>query len=154
LTDERFLVMRAADGTRLYVDVAGAQRRTLATLAAGDRVSAAGVEGERPYELRATVLAAGTAESSPAPPAPAAPPPSASPATAPAEPERIDGRIESLTGTRLMLRRDDGESVSVDLSRVAGNSSVGAGADVTVFGVREADGRFVATGLVGRERSR
>ena len=161
LTDERFIVLRAVDGTRMYVDVSVAQRRNAAPVNAGELLAIAGVEGEKPYELRATMLAhtepgaalAPGGEGSASPPL-ALPSPAPAPAPAaepPAPVERLDGSVQSLNGANLVLHSDDGRNVTVDVSRVAANDLVRPGTDVTVFGVVDEQGRFVASGLVGRE---
>src|SRR5947207_265447 len=84
LADERFMVVRSSDGAQLYVDVANAQRRIGRPLVAGDRISLNVVEGQRPYELRASMLVSTEVQTpapAPAPAAAAAPAPAASPVT-------------------------------------------------------------------------
>ena len=142
LTGERFIVIRGDDGAQIYVEVAEAERRIATPLNAGDRISIVAVEGERPYELRARLLGPAAA----APAAFPAPPPDAETAW-----ERIDGRVQVVSGSDLTLRDDDGETLSVDISGLAGRESVRVGAKVTVFGVREEEGQFVVRGLVSQE---
>jgi hypothetical protein len=84
---ERFIVVKADDGSFYYADIAGAQRR--GPLKAGDRMSLIGVEGARPYEVAAVVVGAGDAAIAGLPPVPsprsgsAAPTPTAPSAAGP-----------------------------------------------------------------------
>jgi len=158
LADERFLVIRTAAGT-LYVDVAGAERRLARPLVAGDRVSLNAVEGQQPHEWRATVLVATdvqapAAAAAPAPAPAEAPAPAASPVTsAPSAPVlRLDGRVEAVGGSEFVLRSADGRAFAVDISRIGPSTLLREGTPVTVFGTHEGGERFIASGLVGRER--
>jgi hypothetical protein len=157
LTNERFVVLRAADGAHFYIDLGAAQRASLTALAAGDRISVVAVEGQRPHELHATALVTGDVRVAVAPPPPpppvAVPPPLAAVPVPPARSEpqqRIDGRVESLNGSTLVLRTDAGATVTADASRVVNHVLLSPGTDVTIFGTEDGWGHFVASGLVVR----
>jgi len=161
-TGEPFTVVRADDGRHYVVDLSAAQTRgTIGGV--GDRVSVVGVEGTRPFEVAAIVIGAGDSALPPAPPVGAAPPAASpptmtAPAPPPAAPERpwrrIDGKVQSVSDSRLTLRNPDGRTVSVDLSRLTSDArnALRPGDDVTVFATA-ADGedRLVAVGFVHAE---
>jgi hypothetical protein len=138
-----FIVLRGDDGRRYAADVAAAVRGQ-ASPAAGTRVTVAGVEGGRAHEIVAVSLAvegAGPAS---------APLPSASPPVTPAEPpsQRIDGRVEGVSGSTLVLAAGDGRRVVVDLASLGTNlAAVRVGDEVTVFG-RYDGRRFLANGFM------
>ena len=155
---EPFAVLRADDGKHFVVDLSAAQSR--GTIGVGDRVSVVGVEGIRPFEVATIVIGAGDAALTASPPAPpaspsASPPTVTAPAPAPAAPERpwrrIDGKVQSISNSRLTVRDADGRAVSVDLSRLTGDvtSVLRPGDDVTVFvAAGDRDDRLVAVGFV------
>ena len=136
LADERFLIMKIPDGARVYVDVGSAHRWTAAMPGAGDTLTVIAVAGRRPYELNAIIIG----DVQPAADGGAASPPSDAG-------HRLDGRVESVKGTTLVLRVN-GRPITVDVARVRDEQRPRPGATVTVFGAQGAGGRFVATGLV------
>lgn len=159
LANEPFLVLRADDGRFYSADVTAAQPRGNTALRAGDRISFVGVEGARPHEV--TVTGWGPEEPT-APPAgrdaaasprteSGAPPP---PAPANERPwERVHGTVQSVSGHTIVVRRDDGQRVDVDVSRLDGTmaTQVRPGQVVTVFGSTEPGRPFTAVGLVHSE---
>jgi len=165
LANEPFVVVRSDDGRFFYVDVTAA-RGGNAALRTGDRITVAGVEGPRPYELAATALGPGdTAVSAAQPPGSPAPPvagdAAASPRTdsvAPPAPqptterqwERVHGTVQSVSGHTLVVRRDDGQEVNIDVSRLDGTVAreVRRREVVTVFGTAEQGKPFTAVGFV------
>jgi hypothetical protein len=168
LGSEPFAVVRGDDGRFYYADLATALRRSPGALGAGDRLSAIGVEGRRPYELIATAVGRGDEALASVPPETTVPPPSASPVTEPrvtpvsppaptpsaAGPpseswERIDGTIRKVTGKMLTLHTPEDRDVTVELGPMAGavTDALRPGAPVTVFAVTEG-GRFVVRGIV------
>ena len=78
LSTEPFVVIRGEDGRLYYTDISRAQRRAASSVTAGSRVTALGVEGNRPHELAAIVFGAGDAASLGLTMPPTAPAPSAS----------------------------------------------------------------------------
>ena len=83
LANEPFVVVRSDDGRFFYVDVTAARRGNVA-LRTGDRITVAGVEGPRPYELAATALGPGdTAVSAAQPPGRKGGPPGKGPRVGP-----------------------------------------------------------------------
>lgn len=135
-----FIVIRGEDGRRYSADVTTAQRGQVA-LAAGSRVTVAGVEGNRPHEIRAVSVtpAEGVPPLPPAPPAPSG----SAPAT-----ERIDGRVDGVSGSTLVIVTDDGRRVVVDLATLGPRfDRLRVGDEVTVFGRLEGR-RFVASGFI------
>jgi len=150
---EPFVVVRADDSKHFVVDLSAAQSR--GTMAVGDRVSVAGVEGVRPFEVAAIAVGAGDAVSPPPVSPSASPPTVTAPAPPPAAPERpwrrIDGKVQTISNSRLTLRDADGRVVSIDLSRLNGDvtSVLRPGDDVTVFVTAgDRDDRLVAVGFV------
>ena len=157
VTAEPFVVLRGEDGRLYYVDVAGAQRRVSGPLTAGARVALLGVEGARPWELAAVAFGAGDATSlglsaPTATPLPSTSIPSTATAAGPAPDPmwRVDGTVQSVTGTVVVLRTDDGRTQSVDLQELSTTTvrSLRPGERVSLFGVPRTDRRLVATGFV------
>jgi hypothetical protein len=157
------VVVQTEDGRLVYTDLSGVQRPSSA-LSAGARVSALGVEGSRPHEITAVAFGPGdTALATPpaaSPPEPSASPPSAPPApgttpgTAPSAREsaplqRIDGRVDSISGRTLVIRTGGGERVRVDVSRVTPDlaSALRRDEPVTVLSMVE-DQHLVAVGFI------
>ena len=139
-----FIVIRGEDGRRYSADVTTAQRGQV-TLTAGSRVTVAGVEGTRPHEIRAVSVT--PAEGVPPPPAAPLAPSGSAPATGP-PPQRIDGRVEGVSGSTLVIVTDDGRRVVVDLATLGPRfDRLRVGDEVTVFG-RQEGRRFVASGFI------
>lgn len=138
-----FIVVRGDDGRRYSADVSTAQRGQVA-LTAGTRVTLSGVEGNRPHEIVAVSVVPESAPApSPTPPAPS----SRAPASEP-PPQRLDGRVQGVSGSMVVLMTDDGRRVVVDLSSLGPRTDdLRAGDEVTVFG-RHVDRRFVASGFI------
>src|SRR5215470_4333844 len=171
LAAEPFILVQSDDGKVFYVDVTATQRRGSAMLRAGQRVSLTGVEGGRPYETAAVILgsedsalsalppgASGEAAASPrtesvptAPPQPPAPPQAAAPSETPYQ--RIHGTVKSLSGHTLVVKADNGQDVSVDVSRFDGvlRREMRQGQEITVFG-RPQNGSMAAVGVIRTDR--
>lgn len=155
---EPFAVLRGDDGRLYYADVGTAHRHGAAEVHAGDRVAVAGVEGLRPHELLATLIAADDAP--PRTMLPTLPPdtasaPSASPLTsqAPARPAdlwRLHGAVTSLAGGSVTLRAEDGRRYRVDVSPLtrATRAALRVGDVITLYGEPTQDLRLVATGFL------
>jgi hypothetical protein len=160
-----FVVVRTDDGQTVYADLSRAQSAPQA-VNPGSRIAVTGVEGLNPYELIAAVVtvapgpapapapAPGSAQPAPpvgaAPPAPPAPGASvAAPPAPPAErpPDRIDGKVRSVSGKRVVMRTAGGHEVNVDMPTGDIATVLHAGDDISVFGRREGE-RFVATGFI------
>src|SRR5262245_60389329 len=168
LANEPFLVVRADNGRFYYTDVTAAERRGTAPLRAGNRVAIVGTEGARPHELTATALGPDAAAVSSEPPDTSAPSlvsgeAAASPRTdstappAPSRPwERVRGTVQSVSGNTLVIRRDDGQQVDIDVSRFDGTMArdIRPGEVVTVFGTAENGKPFTAVGFVRTEPGR
>src|SRR5262249_51280987 len=172
LANEPFLVLRTDDGHFYYADVPAAQRRGTVALRAGNRIALVGKEGARPHELTVTALGPDESAVSAAPstspvPGEAASPPtdSLAPPPAPATTgpptrerplERVRGKVQSVSGHTLVVQRDDGQQVNIDVSRLDGTVAreIRPGEVVTVFGTTEAGRPFTAVGFVRIEPGR
>jgi len=170
LANEPFLVVRADNGRFYYADVTAAERRGTAALRAGNRVAIVGTEGARPHELTAMALGPDAAAVSSEPPSTSAAPPvpgeaAASPRTDSTAPparitsrqwERVRGTVQSVSGHTLVIRRDDGQQVDIDVSRFDGTMArdIRPGEVVTVFGTAENGKPFTAVGFVRTEPGR
>jgi len=146
-----FAVVQGDDGRYYVVDLSNAQRRG-GPVSIGDRVSAAGVEGQHPWQVAARVVGEGdTAVSPQAAPSDAI---AASPAMPPAPDSRawrqIRGTVDAVTDGTVRLREVDGRKVTVDLSRLGGRSAsmLRPGDRATVFVIPEDGQRLVAVGVV------
>jgi len=164
LANEPFVLVQADDGRVFYVDVTAAQRRGKTGLRAGERVSFTGVEGGRPYETAAVILGSDETAFVPLPStttdpaasprteslAPPVPPAAAPPAAGASPYERILGTVQSFSGHTLILRREDGQTVDVDVSRLDGRMAreVRPGQRVMVFGTTEGGRRLTAVGFI------
>ena len=157
LSAEPFIVMRGEDGRVYYVDISAVQRRVPGVLTAGSRVAGLGVEGTRPYEMAAIAFGAGDATSLGLTAPSAAPAPSASiSSTAPApgsSPEplwRLDGTVQSVSGTTITLRTAVGKTHTVDASQLSDTTfrALRPGDRVSLFGVPRPDHRLVANGYI------
>jgi len=171
LAAEPFILVQSDDGKMFYVDVTATQRRGSTALRAGQRVSFTGVEGGRPYETAAVVLGSedsglaalpptGSGEVAasprtdslpPAPPLPAAPPQAAAPTEPPYQ--RIHGTVKSFSGHTLVVKADNGQDVSIDVSRFDGvlRREMRRGQEITVFG-RPQNGSMAAVGVIRTDR--
>ncbi len=160
LSTEPFVVIRGEDGRLYYTDITRAQRQAASSVTAGSRVTALGVEGNRPHELAAIVFGAGDAPSLGLTMPPTAPAPSAAIASiptapsAPAEPMwRLDGTVQSLGGTLLTVQSDNGKTRTVDVSQLSPLTiqALRRGDRVTLFGVPRPDDKLIANGYVQTE---
>lgn len=157
LSAEPFVVIRGADGRLYYADVSTAQRRGSGALTAGSRVAVLGIEGNRPFEMAALAFGPGDAASlgltaPAAEPSPAASISSTPPAlSAGTEPMwRLDGAVQSISGSMVTLRTDDGRTHTVDASQLS-PATIGAlrqGNRVTLFGVPRTDDKLIANGYI------
>ena len=157
LSAEPFVVVRGEDGRLYYIDVSVAQRRAGA-VTAGSRVAALGVEGSRPHEVAALIFGAGDAASlglTPIRSVPAAAIASPSPApSAAAEPMwRLDGTVQSVSGTLLTVQADNGKTRTVDVNQLSPLTiqALRQGDRVTLFGVPRPDDKLIANGYVQSE---
>jgi hypothetical protein len=163
LSAEPFVVVRGDDGRLYYVDISAAQRRVPGTLTAGTQLAALGVEGMRPYEMAAIAFGAGDAASLGFPAPGSASMPSASipsttsiPSTAvtpgpPPEPMwRLDGTVQSVSGSMVTLRTDDERAQTVDMSELSPITlrALRSGDRVSLFGVPRADRKLIANGFI------
>ena len=157
LTAEPFVVIREADGRLCYADVSAAQRRGSGTLTAGSQVAVLGIEGNRPFEMAAIAFGPGDATSLGLPAPSAEPMPSASVSSTPPAPSpvsepmwRLDGAVQSVSGSMVMLRTDDGRTHAVDAAQLSPVTIGGLrhGHRVTLFGVPRADDKLIANGYI------
>jgi hypothetical protein len=159
---EPFIVVRGDNGQVYAVDVQNAERRGSGPLGAGDRISIVGVEATRPHEVAALVVGVGDAAVATFPMPPTPPPGQATvaaPATTPRSARpldplwRLQGRVEALPGTNVVVRTPDGAAHTVDLSQLSDltRRSLRAGETITLFGVPRDDRRLVANGYIQLE---
>jgi hypothetical protein len=155
---ESFVIVRGEDGRLYYTDVSAAQRRVAGPLRAGSRVAVLGVEANRPWEVAAIVFGPGDAASlglaPPAGSAPAPAPPTGGVASAAPEPMwRLDGTVQSISGSMVSLRTDEGRTQAVDASQLSSLTlrTLRQGDRITLFGVPRSDNKLVATGYVQSE---
>jgi hypothetical protein len=157
LSAEPFVVLRSDDGRLYYVDLSSAQRRVNGALTAGMPLAVLGVEGARPHELAAVAVGPGDAASLgfPAPgtgPMPSASIPStaATPGPAPEPFWRVDGTVQSVAGSMVTLRTEDGGVQTVDLSELSPATvrALAGGDRISLFGAPRADRRLVANGFI------
>jgi hypothetical protein len=170
LGNDRFLVMRADDGGQYVVELGDAQKLSPVSIRAGERMSVAGYEGPRAWQVEAYALAAGntlppsaatpaqraaapgsvagSAPSSPPAPTTATPAP-VTPAPSPPEGplERIHGRVVSTSGTKVVLNADNGERYTVDVSRLTAQRRLQPNKEATIF-ARRIEGQLAAVGVV------
>lgn len=161
LSAEPFVVIRGADNRLYYADISTAQRRAPGPLTAGSPIAVLGVEGGRPHELTALAFGPGDPTTLGLTVPPAGPEPAASPASPraavvgpPAEPMwRLDGTVQSVSGTTVGLRTKDGRTHSVDASRLSPGTlrALRAGDRVTLFGVPRNDDKLIANGYIQAE---
>jgi hypothetical protein len=159
LGGEPFIVVRGDDGRVYAVDAQNAERRGSGPLGAGNRISIVGVEAARPHEVAALAVGVGDAAGATLPMPPTLPPgqaavaaPATTPrATRPLDPLwRLQGRVEALPGTNVVVRTPDGATHTVDLSQLSDltRRSLRTGETITLFGVPRDDRRLVANGYV------
>jgi hypothetical protein len=162
--DVPFIVVRGDNGRAYCADLTAAQRRMPDALRAGSRVALLGIEGARPHELTAMVIGAGDASSLGLAPAFTRPSsgspgvtagaraPGAPPALAAATESmwRVDGIVQSVSGTSVTLRTADGRTATVDVSNLSQGTlqALRPGEQVSLFGVPRPDQRLVANGYV------
>ncbi|HET7343511.1 MAG TPA: hypothetical protein VFL90_18745 [Methylomirabilota bacterium] len=160
VANEPFIVIRGSDGRSYYADISAAQRRTTDTMTSGSRMAVLGIEGGRPYELSGIAIGSGDAASLGLTTSSLGGSPSASiPSTAvspapPAEPLwRLDGTVQSIAGSTVTLRTDNGRTPSVDLSQLSDKTlrALRRGDRVSLFGVPRKDNRLVANGYIQSE---
>jgi hypothetical protein len=157
--DVPFIVIRSDDGRAYCADLTAAQRRMPGALALGTRVSLLGIEGARPHELTAMVVGAGdasslglapafTSASSGSPAVTAGAPPT--PAAATDSMWRMDGVVQSVSGTSVTLRAADASTLTVDVSNLSQGTlqALRPGEQVSLFGVPRPDQRLVANGYI------
>lgn len=160
-----FIVVRMDDGRMVYVNIQDARRTSPDSVAAGSRISAAGVEGTQPHEVAAVRVGAGD---SAVPGDTFASPPSAAPSAAPAALDRtpppapappaenlwrLRGTVQSISGSTVVLRTSDGATHTVDASNLsrATRTSLRQGEEISLYGVPRKDRRLIATGFVQSE---
>ena len=160
-----FIVVRMDDGRVIYVNVQDARRTGPGNVAAGNRISAVGVEGAQPHEVAA--LRVGPGDSA-IPGEVFSPPPSASvggtatttaeSTTPPPAPPvenlwRLRGTVQSVSGTTVTLRTTDGATHSVDVSNLSQltRRTLKTSDEISLYGVPQRDRRLIATGFVQSE---
>jgi hypothetical protein len=147
-----FIVVRADDGRTYCADLTAAQRRMPDPLRAGSRVSLLGIEGARPHELTAMVIGGGDASSLELAPAFARPSAGTPPASAGADDSmwRVDGIVQSVSGTSVTLRTANGSTPTVDVSNLSQGTlqALRPGEQVSLFGEPRPDRRLVANGYI------
>jgi hypothetical protein len=141
LAPSPFAVVRSDDGRHYYADIAIAQRPSGDPPAPGRRVSFVGVEGRRPWEIRALVFGAGDSAMTPTPPGRA-------PAATEPDWDRVEGVVESATDRALVVKATDGREVKVDVSNLHHPRLLARGGTVKVFGTSRSARDFVATGVI------
>jgi len=160
LSAEPFVIIRGEDGRLYYTDIGSAQRRVPGPLTAGTRMAVLGVEGSRPYELAALAFGPGDAAALGLMPPPPGSTPSASipsaapPMSAAAEPMwRLDGDVQSISGTMVTLRTADGRTHTVDATQLSTITirALRPGDRVTLFGVPRNDNKLIANGYIQTE---
>jgi hypothetical protein len=156
VSNQPFVVIRGDDGRMFYADISSAQRRTPGQIAAGSRVAVLGIEGSRPYEIAGIAIGAGDAAALGLVPGGSAEPSASvgSAAVPPAEDMwRVDGVVETVSGSTVGLRGSDGRSRSVDLSQLNESTWRGLrpGERITVFGTPRDDRRLIANGFIQAE---
>src|SRR5262249_27714921 len=159
--NEPFVVLRGEDGRLYYADISGAQRRTPDPMRSGSRIAAVGVEGAGAHEVAAIAVGAGDAGSLGVMPpgSMASLPPGSMPSTAvaPGPPAdslwRLDGTVQSVSGTTVTVRKADGGTHAVDASSLNERTlrALRPGDRVSFFGVPRTDRRLVANGYIQSE---
>lgn len=163
----RFVVVRGDDGQYYSADFSKVLTPPPA-LNRGDRVTVTGREGVSPHEILAANVASsgavvpppvaaqpGAPAPTPVPPTPtppgvtAAPAPAPAPPAAPAQPaDRLEGQVRAVSGNQVLLRTTGGRDVTVQMPASDLSEVLQPGDDLTVFGQRDGERRFVATGFI------
>jgi hypothetical protein len=166
VSNEPFVVIYGDDGRFYYADIASAQRRTPDPLTSGTRVAVVGIEGGHPHEVAALAIGAGDASSlglvmpggsaaSPSTPSsPSVVPSAATAAGASSEALwRLDGTVESVSGSTVVVRTENGRTHSVDASQLSEQtlSAMQPGDRVSLFGAPRKDRRLIANGYIQSE---
>jgi hypothetical protein len=160
LAAEPFIIVHGEDGRLYYADISAAQRRASGALSAGNRVSIFGVEGNRPHEVAAVAFGAGEASGlgiglpgSPTTPGGTLPAPLPGSASASEPMWQVVGTVQSISGTMVAVRTQDGQTPTVDASQLSVSTlrALRTGDRVSLFGTPRADRRLVANGYVQRE---
>lgn len=163
LEGAQFIVVRTDDGRMMYVNLHDARRTSPGAVAAGNRISAVGVEGTQPHEIAAIRVGAGDSAIpgdvlSPPPSASVPSTPSAESTTPPPAPPvetlwRLRGTVESVSGTTVALRTTDGTTHTVDVSSLSKitRDTLRRGDEISLYGLPHNDRRLVATGFVQSE---
>jgi hypothetical protein len=160
LSTEPFVIVRGEDGRLYYADISAAQRRASGPLAAGNRMSIFGVEGNRPHELAAVAFGAGEATGlgislpgTPTTPAGTLPTPLPGSASASEAMWQVAGTVQSISGTMVTVRTQDGQAQTVDASQLSAGTlrALRTGDRVSLFGTPRADRKLVANGYVQSE---
>jgi hypothetical protein len=150
LAAESMAVVRGDDGAFYYVDASTAER--LGAPITG-RVSVVGIEGMKPQEISAVIIGGGdsalAALETPAIPGEV----SASPrAELSDDLWRVQGKVQAVSLSDIVVETADGQSVRVDASRLSAwtRQTLRPGDEVKLFGVPQEDRRLVANGLIQR----
>jgi hypothetical protein len=135
LRGEPIAQLRGDDGAVYWVDLRGVER-TVRGLQAGAALTVAGYEGERPDQISAHLVTRREAE-----------PPASEPEAV--EWRRLEGRVQTVSGSGFVLRTAEGRQVAVRVSRLGRNARqlVAPGEAVTVFGFARED-TLLASGLL------
>ncbi len=169
------LTMRADDGRTLTVDMAQVSPNVQRAITVGEGVEVIGhyapptnqqhVAARWIQQDSSNPARGGRVVGSSQAPAPAAPAPAASPsASAATQPggkvdekawQRIHGKVESVSGSTLRLKADDGRNISVDMAKVnpSVRQALTQGESVTVIGQYDKDRNHVDAQFVQQERA-
>jgi cold shock CspA family protein len=146
------LTLRTDDGRRLTVDMTQVGREIRQALQPGEGVTVIGHEFTGANRLRAQYIqqdsSAGVQGSAS---------PSASPSTSSVDEkwQRIHGKVESVSGSTLRVRADDGRALTVDMSEVnpAVQKALTPGERVTVVGFYKGDQNNVNAKFIQQDSS-
>jgi outer membrane lipoprotein SlyB len=136
------LTLKADDGRTLTVDMAQVHTNIQQALTTNEGVTVIGHTGAKPNEFTAQYIqqdsSAGRTGATAQAPAPTTPP-ATSPSTSAADQkawQRIHGTVQSIQGTTLTLKADDGRTLTVDMAKVtsAVQKAITQGERVTVVG--------------------
>lgn len=153
LSAEPFVVVRGEDWRLYYVDVSAVQRRVPGAVTAGSRVAVVGVEGSRPHEVAAVAFGPGDATTLGLTPSSLAPALSVSVPSTPEPMWRLDGIVQSVSGSLVTVRRQDGRTQAVDVSQLSTVTvrNLRPGDRLSLFGEPRSDDKLIANGLVQTE---